>query len=106
MTDVLTLIKRTITTDTYGNELATETENTVYCEVDSITRTEFYAAANTEIQPDYKFTVFFGDYDGQMVVVYQNKRYAIYRTYRDGDYMELYAERKIGSIPEAPDGNE
>ena len=100
MTDVLTLITQTISTDTYGNEVATESKKTVYCEADSVTRTEFYAAANTEIQPDYKFTVFFGDYDGQVVVEYNNVRYTIYRTYRAGDYMELYAERKIGGIPE------
>lgn len=100
MTDVLTLITQTISTDTYGNEVATESKKTVYCEVASITQTEFYAAANTEIQPDFKFTVFFGDYDGQVVVEYNNVRYTIYRTYRAGDYMELYAERKIGGIPE------
>lgn len=100
MTDVLTLITQTISTDTYGNEYATESKKTVYCEVDSITQTEFYAAANTEIQPDYKFTVFFGDYDGQVVIDYQDARYTVYRTYRAGDYMELYAERKIGGIPE------
>lgn len=101
MTDVLTLITQTISTDTYGNEVATENDNEVYCEVDSITQTEFYAAANTEIQPEYRFTVFFGDYGGQAVVEYHGVRYAIYRTYRAGDYMELYAERKIGGIPEA-----
>ena len=100
MTDVLTLITQTITIDTYGNEVATETESEVYCEVDSITQTEFYAAANTEINPDYKFTVFFGDYDGQVVIKYHDVRYTVYRTYRAGDYMELYAERKIGGIPE------
>lgn len=100
MTDVLTLITQTISTDTYGNEYATETENTVYCEVDSITQMEFYNAANTEINPEFRFTVFFGDYDGQVLVEYQGNRYTIYRTYRAGDYMELYAERKIGGIPE------
>ena len=36
MTDVITLITQTITTDKYGNEEATESERTVYCEVDSI----------------------------------------------------------------------
>ena len=101
MTDVLTLITQTISTDTYGCEVATESDKEVYCEVDSITQSEFYAAANTEIQPDFKFTVFFGDYDGQTVIEYQDVRYPIYRTYRTGDYMELYAERKIGGIPEA-----
>lgn len=99
MTDVINLITQTISTDTYGNETATESKTEVFCEVDSITRTEFYAAANTEIQPDLKFTVFFGDYSGQMVIEYNSARFTVYRTYRDGDYMELYAERKTGGIP-------
>ena len=84
MTDVLTLITQTISTDTYGNEYATESDKQVCCEVESITQTEFYNAANTEINPEYRFTVFFGDYDGQVVVEYQSKRYTIYRTSEPG----------------------
>ena len=97
MTDVLTLIKKSVATDSYGNEEVTETERTVFCEVDSITQSEFYAAADTELNPEYRFTVFFGDYEGEEVCSFMGVRYAIYRTYRAGDYMELYAERKIGA---------
>ena len=104
MTDVLTLIAQTISTDQYGNEVATEVEKQVFCEVDSITQTEFYQAANTELNPEYKFTIFFGDYDGQPIVEYNGVRYAIYRSYRTGDDLELYVERKIGAIP-APSGD-
>lgn len=96
MTDVITLVAQTITTDKYGNEVAKETEKTVFCEVDSISQTEFYAAANTELNPEYKFTIFFGDYEGEEVVVFNGARYSVYRTYRTGDNLELYAERKIG----------
>ena len=97
MADVLILIAQTITLDDYGNEVATETERQVFCEVYSISQTEFYAAANTELNPEYRFNVFFGDYNGEDVCVYQGNRYAIYRTYRAGDTLELYAERKIGA---------
>lgn len=97
MTDVITLITQTITTDKYGNEVATETERTVYCEVDSISQTEFYAAANTELNPEYKFTIFFGDYEGESLVKFNGARYSVYRTYRTGDDLELYTERKIGA---------
>lgn len=97
MTDVLILISQNVTTDKYGREEMTETEKTVYCEVDSITQSEFYSAANTELNPEYRFTVFFGDYNGQPVVKYNGQRYAIYRTYRTGDDLELYAERKVGA---------
>lgn len=97
MTDVITLITQTITTDKYGNEEATETERTVYCEVDSVSQTEFYAAANTELNPEYRFTIFFGDYQGEDLVLFNGARYSVYRTYRTGDDLELYTERKIGA---------
>ena len=97
MTDVITLITQTITTDKYGNEEATEMEKTVFCEVDSISQTEFFAAENTELNPEYKFTIFFGDYDGQDLVKFNGARYSVYRTYRTGDNLEMYTERKIGA---------
>lgn len=91
------LISQTISVDDYGNEVSTETQRQVFCEVNSITQTEFYAAANTELNPEYRFDVFFGDYNGEDVIEYQGNRYAIYRTYRTGDTLELYCERKIGA---------
>ena len=94
--DVITLVAQTITIDTLGNEVATESEKTVYCEVNSITQSEFFAAANTELNPEYRFTVFFDDYNGEDIVKYNNVRYSVYRSYRTGDYMELYTERKVG----------
>lgn len=97
MADELVLIAQTITTDEYGREEITEKETTVFAEVYSITQTEFFAAANTELNPEYRFDVFFGDYNGESLVKYQGNKYAIYRTFRRGDYMELYAERKIGA---------
>lgn len=97
VSDVIKLIKQTITTDKYQREVATEASTNVFCEVNSITQTEFYAAANTELNPEYRFNVFFGDYNGESIVEYQGTRYSVYRTYRNGDYMELYVERKIGT---------
>lgn len=97
MSDVLTLIALTITTDTYGIEETTDVRKDVFCEVDSISQSEFFAAANTEMNPEYKFTIFFGDYDGQSIVEFHGVRYAIYRTFRSGDNLELYVERKIGA---------
>ena len=97
MADVLILIAQAITVDEYGNEVATETERQIYCEVYSISQTEFYAAANTELNPEYRFDIFFGDYQGEDVCLFNGKRYAVYRTFRNGDTLELYAERKIGA---------
>lgn len=95
--DVLILIKKTVTTDAYHNEKYSESERTVFCEVESISQSEFYAAANTELNPEYRFRVFFGDYQGERVCKYNGSRYAIYRTFRSGDDLELYVERQVGA---------
>ena len=94
--DVITLVALTITKDTYGIETSTESQRTIFAEVESISQSEFFAARDAQLQPEFRFRVFFGDYKGEEILEYQNKRYAIYRTYRSGDYMELYAERKVG----------
>ena len=97
MSDVLVLITRTISTDALGNETAQESEKTVFCEVDSISHSEFFAAADTELNPQFRFTVFFGDYNGEETVKYGGQRYSVYRTYRTGDDLEIYVERKVGA---------
>ena len=94
--DVITLVAQSITKDTYGIEVITETERTVFAEVESISQSEFFAARDTELNPECRFRIFLGDYKDEEILEYQDKRYAIYRTYRSGDYMELYAERKVG----------
>ena len=100
MTDVLTLIAQAYTQNKYGIEETTETKRTVFCEVDSVSQTEFFSAADTEINPEYRFTVFFGDYEGETIAEYKDNRYSIYRTFRNGDDLELYAERKVGTWTE------
>lgn len=96
MTGVISLVKQTVTVDALRMESVTETERSVMCEIDSVTQTEFFAAQNSDLKPEYRFTVFFADYEGEEIVKYGGERYGIYRTYRAGDYMELYAERKAG----------
>lgn len=97
MTDVIKLIKQTVTTNTYGIEEMTETEREIFCKVDSVSQTEFYQAANSEFNPEFRFTVFFDDYQGEALLAFNDNRYSIYRTYRTGDDLELYAERKVGT---------
>jgi len=98
MTEEIKLISRTLSKlDKYGREEITEDVRLVLCEVDSITQSEYYQAATNNLKPEYKFTVFFGDYKGEELLTYKDIYYSIYRTYRTGDYMELYAERKAGT---------
>lgn len=97
MDAVCTLISKTMTTDEVGYPIATETKYDTFCEVDSISRAEFFGAGKAGLTPEYKFIVNAIEYDGQPEVEYEGKRYSIYRTYRTNeDMMELYAEYRSG----------
>ena len=97
--DVIELIPVTYTKDTAGIQRATEGEpREVMCQVDSVTRNEFFEGGRNGLNPEFVFRVFFGDYEGERLVEYRGKRYSIYRTYHGrNDMMELYAERKGGT---------
>lgn len=97
MDDVLNLIGVSKTQDDYGVWRMTETSKEVFCSVQSVTRTEFFDAGRNGLNPAYVFTIFGDDYDGEETVEFHGKRYGVYRTYRAGDDMELYAERKGGT---------
>lgn len=69
----------------------------VFCKADSVTRQEFFDGGRNGLKPEYKFTLFFGDYDGEQSLIYNGVEYAVYRTYKaTTDEIELYAERKGG----------
>ena len=96
MSDVLNLVSETFATDDYGNQVAQETKNEVFCEVYSPTQNEFYSAGREGHRPSFRFDVFFGDYNGEEIVEYDGKRYLVYRTYQRDDTMELYVEMRVG----------
>lgn len=74
-----------------------EIRRQVFCQVDSVSRAEFFAAGQIGIKPEYKFTVFFGDYNDEERLEYKGKVYAVYRTYHArNDDLELYAKLEVG----------
>ena len=94
----ITLIGENRTQDDFGVWRMTETETTVFCQVDSVTRDEFFEAGRNGLNPEYRFTLFYADYNGERTVVYKGNRYGVYRTYHARtDVLELYVERKGGS---------
>ena len=95
--DVIQLVSVTNTQDGYGVWQKNETTVQVYCRVDSVSQSEFFEAGRNGLNPEYRFTVFAADYNDEDTVIYNNKRYGVYRTYRTGDYIELYVERKGGT---------
>lgn len=96
--DVIYLISESKTQDAFGVWKSTYTEKMVFCNVSSVTATEFFEGGRNGFKPQFRMTVFFGDYSGEEIVKYNGKSYAIYRTYQSGtDSLELYVEQKGGA---------
>lgn len=99
--DVITLIAVTQTQDENGVWRRTETKRNVFCQVDSVTRDEFYSGGRNGLNPEYRFTMFGPDYEGEKIVEYEGSRYGVYRSYKARtDELELYVERKGGTNSE------
>ena len=92
--DVIDLI--TETASAHGvHQAVTETARTVYCTVQSVSRSEFYNALNAGVQPEYVFKLALAeDYQGERVVRYKGQKFRIIRTYMTSDDgIELTCER-------------
>lgn len=100
MDDVLILIEESSREkDEYGVIRQTYAERQVFCRVESVSRAEFFGGGRNGFNPEYKMTMFSGDYQGEALCKYDGLSYGIYRTYHvpGTDYIELYVERKGGA---------
>lgn len=95
--DVIELVSVTQEQDEFGVWQSTPTKRTVFCKVESVTRAEYFEGGRNGLNPEYKITMFFGDYAGEDTVIYNGNAYGVYRTYHAStDTLELYVERKGG----------
>lgn len=96
--DVINLCKVNKAQDDFGQWVETVSKSQVYCQVDSITQSEFFEGGRNGLNPAYKFVMFYADYDNEPIVEYKNETFSVYRTYlRRDDKIELYVERKGGT---------
>lgn len=99
---VVELIAEAYTVDALRQTVTTETAREVFAAIRSVSRTEWDAAGNQGLRPDFQITMFAPDYEGEKIVKLRGERYAIYRTYiRQDEMIELYVERQVG-ISNAP----
>lgn len=98
MDDVCKLISQIPAKDEIGQSLPVETSREVLCEIGDITRAEFSSASQSGLKPELKIKTFFLNYQNEKIVEYNGERYSIYRTFRNGDDIELYAGSKAGII--------
>lgn len=96
--DVIKLVKETPTRNEYKVLTTIKTEREVYCQVHTISQKEFFKAGEQGLKPQFRFTIAnSADYNGEKIVVYNGKEYAVYRTYiKDTEAIELYVEEKVG----------
>lgn len=97
--DVIRLVSKTYTVDAIGQRVPVEELKTVYADVASVTRSEFFTAGQNGLNPAYKITMFAYDYNGEDEVEYKGNRYSVYRTFFGrNDTIELYTERKAVNV--------
>lgn len=88
-----------------------ESQREVFARVESVERSEFFAAGQKGLRPELRVTLAAIEYEGEQVCAVDGVRYAIYRTYNrasleaffhtarnalDLDEMELYLQREVG----------
>lgn len=103
--DVITLVKANgYTKDAVGNQIpADPSRRTVFCRVKSITRSEYYQAAQTDLHPEYVFVLSsYKDWQGEREIEYtdwtgEQRTYDLIRKYRvpETDELELTAQERI-----------
>lgn len=95
----ITLITPSFVLDDWGiPQPNAEATNTVMARIGSVSASEFFEAGRNGLRPEYKFTMFLYDYDGQRELEYDGTRYTVYRTYiGKSDTVELYVALKGGT---------
>ncbi|MDU3677784.1 MULTISPECIES: phage head closure protein [Clostridium] len=94
----VTLISEEYEFDEIGNQIPIPIEEEVFCNVKSISRSEFYNAATTGLKPSLVFKVRIVDYNDQEKVKFEDNEYKIIRTYIvDTENIELTCEKVLGN---------
>lgn len=104
MDDVIKLVKATYVDDDYLNQVPVESAREVFCQVNSVNRSEFYQAAQADMHPEFVFILsHYKDYEGEKVIKYKDwmdMEHNLYvtRAYRvpGTDRVELTAEERTG----------
>ena len=96
--NVFTLVTCVKVQNKNGEFVADETTRQVYCNVRSVNVNEWNAGGQNGYNPQYVFTMFEPDYEGEEICIFNGRRYSFYRTYHGrNDMIDLYAELKAGT---------
>ena len=97
MNDVAYLITKKYLEDEIGQDISEITEQEVFCEILSISQSEFFEAAQSGLKPQYKIKLWEAEYGGQDEVRIGNDYFTVYRNYTVNGMTELYLEKRGGA---------
>lgn len=85
------------TKDENGNEIARESESTIFGTQESVYASEFFNAGKLGIKPSCMVKVYNDEYHGEKYLsIDGGDRLSVYRTYRTGEKIELYCTERTG----------
>lgn len=91
--DTATLIAITTTENNIGDSIESEVESEVFVNEKSVTRSEFYQAAQTDFRPETVLEIRTEDYSKQSMIDFSGIRYRIIRYYsKNQEITELVCE--------------
>lgn len=96
--NVINLIAKNSIQDQNYNWIDQEIVTEVFCDVLSITQTEWFEAGRNGIEhPAFIFVINRNEYTGQQIVEFNGQRYGVFRTYEArNESLELHCEAKGG----------
>lgn len=92
------LVAESFEQNDYGVLEKTESKNKVFVDATSVTSQEWFEGGRNGLNPQFRFSLFTGDYNGEKIIEYQDVQYTVYRFYqRKADVIELYTEKRKGN---------
>lgn len=97
MNDIVYLVTKKYEEDDIGQDISVRTEQEVFCEILSISQSEFFEAAQSGLKPQYKIKLWEAEYGGQTEVRIGDDYFTVYRNYTVNGMTELYLEKRGGA---------
>ena len=95
--NVCNLIKESYQRNDYGVMEVTTSSRQVFCDITSVSASEWFEGGRNGLNPEKRVKMFRFDYEDEKIVEIEDNLFTVYRTYEDGDEIELYLERRKGN---------
>lgn len=91
------LISESYTQNAYGVMVKNTERKKVFVKVTSVSSQEWFEGGRNGLNPQFRFTIFAFDYNKEAIIEFDGIQYTIYRTYINGDNIDLYVEKRKGN---------